>query len=96
MRGPECQAFFFRPVGLAVFFRGLVRRGRHGFVGRVLFGFHRQAQVAQFGDSGGRDHDVVGLDVPVNHAELLRVRQRHGHLPDDAERLVGFQAALVF
>jgi hypothetical protein len=34
------------------------------------------------------EQDVLGLDVPVNHAVTVGVVQRVGHLPHDRERLV--------
>jgi hypothetical protein len=38
-----------------------------------------------------RQHDVAGLEVPVNHPVLVRVRQRLRDIPGDSEGLVNRQ-----
>lgn len=41
----------------------------------------------ELGEAGRAHQDVPGLDVPVNHAERVRVFQRVTHLEDDMNRL---------
>ena len=53
----------------------------------------RQAQIGQLRHAGLRDHDVLGLDVAVNEALLVRVLECLGDLLDQQQRFA-FRNAL--
>ncbi len=46
-----------------------------------------QAEVGHLHLAAGGEHDVLGLDVAVDHALLGRLGQRRGHLPHDRQRV---------
>ena len=61
-------------------------RRRQGILSRGLTHRLRDAEVHDQRVATG-EHHVVGLDVAMDHAERVRVRERVGHLAEDAHRL---------
>ena len=57
---------------------------------QVLVALHgpRDAEVGDQGAAVFRQQQVLGLDVPVNHALVVRVLEGLGRLPRDPQRLL--------
>ena len=58
----------------------------------------QRARDAEVGDERaaiGREQHVLGLDVAVEHAVLVRVMERGGHFARDPDRLVERQLMLA-
>ena len=76
-----------------------VGRGAHHHAGRgqLLVHLAHRARDAEVGHQHPivLEHDVVGLDVPVDDALLVRVGERRGDRAADADHLLGGEGAFL-